>query len=43
MNKPIRIGNLYGENRGTGFPGNVWHKEGIAPTLTTMGGAIENR
>ena len=43
MNKPIRIGNLYGENRGTGFAGNVWHKEGIAPTLTTMGGAIENR
>ena len=38
MNKPIRIGNLYGENRGTGFAGNVWETEGISPALTTMGG-----
>ena len=38
MNKPIRIGNLYGENRRTGFAGNVWDTEGISPTLTTMGG-----
>ena len=38
MPKPLRIGNIYGDNRGTGFAGNVWHKEGIAPTLTTMGG-----
>ena len=38
MNKPIRIGNLYGENRGTGFAGNVWDTEGISPALTTMGG-----
>ena len=38
MNKPIRIGNLYGENRGTGFAGNIWETEGISPALTTMGG-----
>lgn len=42
MNKPIRIGNLYGENRGTGFAGNIWETEGISPALTTMGGG-ENR
>ena len=38
MNKPIRIGNLYGENRGTGFAGNIWDTEGISTALTTMGG-----
>ena len=38
MNKPIRIGNLYGENRGTGFAGNIWDTGGISPALTTMGG-----
>ena len=38
MNKLIRIGNLYGENRGTGFAGNIWDTEGISPALTTMGG-----
>ena len=38
MNKPIRIGNVYGENRGTGFAGNIWDTEGISPALTTMGG-----
>ena len=38
MNKPIRIGNLYGEGRGTGFAGNIWDTEGISPALTTMGG-----
>ena len=41
MNKPIRIGNLYGENRGTGFAGNIWETEGISPALTTMGGDRE--
>lgn len=39
----IRIGNIYGDSRGTGFAGNVWQKEGLAPTLTTMGGATGNR
>ena len=33
-----RIGNLYGEDRGTGFAGNVWDKDGISPTITTMQG-----
>ena len=37
--RPIRIGNIYGENRGTGFAGNVWDKEGLSPTITTCGGA----
>ena len=38
MNKPIRIGNLYGRNRGTSFAGNIYDTEEISPTLTTMGG-----
>ena len=38
MNKPIRIGNLYGENIGTGFAGNIWDTGGISPALMTMGG-----
>lgn len=38
MPKPLRIGNIYGDNRGTGFAGNIWDTEGISPTLTTMGG-----
>ena len=41
MNKPIRIGNLYGENKGTDFAGNIWDTEGISPALTTMGGNRE--
>ena len=35
---PIRIGNIFGSNKGTGFAGNVWDKEAIAPTITTCGG-----
>lgn len=35
---PVRIGNIYGEGKGTGFAGNVWSKESICPTLTTMQG-----
>ena len=35
---PIRIGNIYGPHRGTGFAGNVWDKEAVAPTITTCGG-----
>ena len=42
MNKPIRIGNLYGRNRGTSFAGNIYDTEGISPTLTTMGGGATN-
>lgn len=36
-----RLGNLYGEDRGTGFAGNVWDKDGISPTITTMQGGGE--
>lgn len=39
---PKRIGNIYGPNRGTGFAGNVWDKEFLAPTLTTCGGGSES-
>ena len=36
--RPIRLFNIYGEGRGTGFAGNVWDTEGLAPTISTMGG-----
>ena len=32
----IRLGNIYGKDKGTGFAGNVWDKNGISPTLNTM-------
>ena len=35
---PIRLGNIYGEQFGTGYAGNVWDKEGISPALMTMQG-----
>lgn len=35
---PIRIGNIYSPNRGTGFAGNIWDKDFICPTITTCGG-----
>ena len=35
---PIRIGNIYGEQFGTGYAGNVWSKDGVSPTLMTMQG-----
>lgn len=35
-----RIGNIYGENKGTGFAGNVWDKNGLSPTITTMQGGM---
>lgn len=38
MDKPNRLGNFYGEDRGTGFAGNVWDKDSVLPTLTTCGG-----
>lgn len=37
MNQKL-IGNIYGENIGTGFGGNVWDKNYISPTLTTSQG-----
>lgn len=36
--KPNRLFNIYGEDRGTGFAGNVWDKEALSPALTTMDG-----
>lgn len=33
-----RLGNIYGDNFGTGYAGNVWDKEYICPTLTTSQG-----
>ena len=36
----LRLGNLYGENRGTGFAGNVWSKHYLSPTITTMAGGM---
>ena len=35
---PIRIGNIYNEQFGTGYSGNVWSVNGISPTSTTMQG-----
>lgn len=35
---PVRLGNVYGEQFGTGYAGNVWDKEAISPTLMTMQG-----
>lgn len=37
-NKAKRLGNLYGEDKGTGYAGNVWDIDNIAPTLTTSQG-----
>lgn len=32
------LGNIYGDNFGTGYAGNVWDKNGISPTLMNMQG-----
>lgn len=37
-NCPNRLGNIYGEDKGTGYGGNVWDSESLSPTLTTMQG-----
>lgn len=42
-NKVNRLFNVFDKRYGTGFAGNVWDSNGVAPTLTTMGGVIENR
>lgn len=36
--KPKRLFNIYNENYGTGFAGNVWDEDGISPNLMTMQG-----
>ena len=38
-----RLGNIYGEDKGTGFAGNVWDVNAMCPTLTTMQGGAENQ
>ena len=35
---PIRLGNIYGNDKGSGFAGNVYDKNAISPTLMTMNG-----
>lgn len=35
---PVRLGNIYGEDKGTGFAGNVWDKNAISLALMTMQG-----
>ena len=39
---PVRIGNIYGPQFGTGYAGNVWDKEFVSPTIMTMQGGVEN-
>ena len=38
MDKPKRLYNIYGDDKGTGYAGNVWDKNEISPTLETMQG-----
>lgn len=38
LNKPVRLGNIYGNQFGPGYAGNVWDKNAICPTLMTMQG-----
>ena len=37
-NAPVRLGNVYGDQFGTGYAGNVWDKDAISPTIMTMQG-----
>ncbi len=37
-NGPNRLYNIYGEDKGTGYAGNVWDKNCVSPTLTTSQG-----
>lgn len=37
-NTPIRLGNVYGDQFGTGYAGNVWDTNAISPALMTMQG-----
>ena len=36
-----RIGNIFGDDKGTGFAGNVWDKDHLSPTLNTMQGGCK--
>lgn len=33
-----RFGNLFGRDKGSGYAGNVWDRNGLCPTLDTMQG-----
>ena len=35
------LGNLFGDDKGTGFAGNVWDKDHLSPTLNTMQGGCK--
>lgn len=35
---PVRIGNIYGEQFGTGYAGNVWDQDSVFPTIMTAQG-----
>ena len=35
---PIRIGNIYGDQFGTGYAGNVWDQDYVSPTIMTAQG-----
>lgn len=35
---PVRIGNIYGEQFGTGYAGNVWDHDSVSPTIMTAQG-----
>ena len=36
-----RIGNIFGDDKGTGFADNVWDKDHLSPTLNTMQGGYK--
>lgn len=35
-----RIANIYGDDKGTGFAGNVWDRYGLSPTIQTSQGGL---
>ena len=35
---PVRISNIYGEQFGTGYAGNVWDQDSVSPTIMTAQG-----
>lgn len=37
-NELIRLGNMYGADKGGGYAGNVYDPNGICPTINTCGG-----
>lgn len=39
---PNKLFNIYKDNRGTSFAGNVWDVKALCPTITTMGGGIDS-